>query len=432
MSITGGGIIMKESKSAVSPAAALSHEATVTAKVTSLDRWLLRTLLKGVGSPEITTALWDGTDVVRSESSSIRLVIKNRSALLRLAANPLLHFGDDYSGGNLEIEGGLVPFLETVYHAMLRPGQVKRRARPAHDAHRDTSNTLSQSRENIHHHYDIGNDFYRLWLDREMLYTCAYFAEPDLTLEAAQIAKMELVCRKLRLKPGARVIEAGCGWGGLARYMAKQHGAKVRAFNISQEQIAYARDRAAKEGIAGVEYIQDDYRNITGECDVFVSVGMLEHVGTGNYRKLGEVIDRILAPDGMGLIHSIGQVYPEAMNEWIQKRIFPGSYPPTLGQMMEIFEPYSFSVLDVENLRLHYAKTLQHWLERFENHIDAVARMFDDNFVRAWRLYLAGSQASFTMGALDLFQVVFSRCGNNNIPWTRAGIFHPGLSHENL
>jgi cyclopropane-fatty-acyl-phospholipid synthase len=418
---------MKEAKTGVCPASALSQGAIVSGRVNSLDRWVLRTLLKGVGSPAITTALWDGKAVVCATPSPIRLTIKNRAALLRLAANPLLHFGDDYSAGNIDIEGGLVPFLEAVYHAMLRPGQVKRRSRPAQDAYRDTNNTPSQSRENINHHYDIGNDFYKLWLDREMLYTCAYFAEPELTLEAAQIAKMELVCRKLRLKGGERVIEAGCGWGGLARYMAKQYGAKVRAFNISKEQIVYARDRAAQEGIDGVEYIQDDYRNITGECDVFVSVGMLEHVGTSNYRKLGEVIDRTLSPEGLGLIHSIGQVYPEAMNEWIQKRIFPGSYPPTLGQMMEIFEPYSFSILDVENLRLHYARTLEHWQERFEKNADAVSRMFDDNFVRAWRLYLAGSQASFTVGTLDLFQLVFSRCGNNKIPWTRADIFY---SHD--
>ena len=293
-------------------------------------------------------------------------------------------------------------------------------------------NSLAESRRNIHHHYDIGNDFYRLWLDREMLYTCAYFPTPELSLEEAQIAKMELVCRKLRLQGGERVIEAGCGWGGLARYMAKQYGAKVRAFNISGEQLAYARRQAELEGIDGVEYIEDDYRNITGECDVFVSIGMLEHVGAGNYPELGRVIGRTLAETGTGLIHSIGQDVAEPMSDWMDKRIFPGSYPPTLREMMTIFEPYGFSILDVENLRLHYSRTLEHWLQRFEQNADQVARMFDESFVRAWRLYLCGSIANFNTGSLQLFQVLFSRRGNNRVPWTRGHLFGPGEGHEKL
>ena len=243
--------------------------------------------------------------------------------------------------------------------------------------------------------------------------------------EAAQIAKMELVCRKLCLKGGERVVEAGCGWGGLARYMAKHYGAKVRAFNISGEQLAYARQRAKQEGIGGVEYLEDDYRNITGECDVFVSVGMLEHVGKSNYAQLGKVIDRTLSENGMGLIHSIGQDIAEPMSDWLEKRIFPGSYTPTVREMMEIFEPNGFSVLDVENLRLHYAKTLEHWLERFERNAEQIGQMFDDSFVRAWRLYLSGSIANFNTGSLQLFQVLFSRHGNNQIPWTRSHLPAP-------
>jgi len=347
------------------------------------------------------------------------MVIRNRGTLLRLIANPLLYFGDDYSAGNIEIEGELVPFLEAVYRAMTRPGAVRRRTRRISNWYRQEMNSLTGSRKNIHHHYDIGNDFYRLWLDDEMLYTCAYFPDPKLSIEAAQIAKMDLVCRKLRLKGGERVVEAGCGWGGLARYMAKQYGARVKAFNISSEQIAYARQRAKSEGIEGVEYIEDDYRNISGECDVFVSIGMLEHVGTNNYRNLGEVINRTLSETGLGLIHSIGQDIAEPMSDWLEKRIFPGSYTPTVREMMEIFEPFGFSVLDIENLRLHYARTLEHWLGRFEANAEEVAQMFDESFVRAWRLYLSGSIANFTTGSLELYQVLFTRRGNNQVPWTR-------------
>ena len=424
---------MKTSKGyGVCPMPLFTVGARASGKVLDIDRWLLRTLLKGIGSPAIRAALWDGKDAVAGSASSFRIIIRNRGALLRLMVNPLLSFGDDYSAGNIEIEGELVPFLETVYRAMARPGEVRRRSKPVPDWHRQALNSPPESRRNIHHHYDIGNDFYRLWLDDEMLYTCAYFPEPELSLEAAQTAKMDLICKKLRLKGGERVIEAGCGWGGLARYMARRYGAKVRAFNISKEQVAYARQRAGAEGLEGVEYIEDDYRNITGECDVFVSIGMLEHVGPNNYQKLGEVINETLSESGIGLIHSIGQNVAEPMSDWFEKRIFPGSYTPTIREMMEIFEPYSFGVLDIDNLRLHYAKTLGHWLERFEQNADQVAQMFDENFVRAWRLYLCGSIANFSTGSLQLFQVLFSRRGNNQVPWTRDHLLSPGSADGNL
>lgn len=423
---------MKGSKACeVAPTALFSVGGRATGRVLEIDRWLLRTLLKGVGSPAIGAALWDGKEAFNG-SAPYRMTIRNRGALLRLIANPLLYFGDDYSAGNIEIEGELVPFLESVYRAMARPRGVRHRSRSAPDWQLQKINSPLESRKNIHHHYDIGNDFYRLWLDREMVYTCAYFPQPGVSLEAAQIAKMELVCRKLGLKGGERVIEAGCGWGALARYMAKQYGARVKAYNISREQVAYARQRAKEEGIEGVEYIEDDYRNITGECDVFVSVGMLEHVGPNNYRKLGEVIDRTLTPNGLGLIHSIGQNIAEPLSDWLQKRIFPGSYPPTVREMMEIFEPYAFNVIDLENLRLHYARTLEHWLERFERNSAQVAQMFDESFVRAWRLYLCGSIANFTTGSLELFQVLFSRRGNNQLPWTRAHLLASAQDHGKL
>jgi cyclopropane-fatty-acyl-phospholipid synthase len=418
-------------KACTASQATLFSWAATSGKVLEIDRWLLRTLLRGVGSPEISAALWDGKETAAGPAPPYRMTIRNRGALLRLFANPLLYFGDEYSAGNIEIDGDLVGFLEAVYRTMCRPGEIRQRSRIGSWSCPKV-NSAPESRKNIHHHYDIGNDFYRLWLDREMLYTCAYFPQPDLTLEAAQAAKMELVCRKLRLKGGETVVEAGCGWGGLARYMAKHYGAKVRAFNISAQQLAYARQRAKEEGIEGVEYIEDDYRNITGTCDAFVSVGMLEHVGTNNYRELGEVINRTLAQDGMGLIHSIGQDVAEPLSDWLQKRIFPGSYTPTIREMMEIFEPYGFSVLDVENLRLHYSKTLEHWLQRFEQHEDQVARMFDDSFVRAWRLYLCGSIANFNTGSLQLFQVLFSRRGNNQVPWTRSHLLHPAKDHAKL
>ncbi|OGW38896.1 MAG: cyclopropane-fatty-acyl-phospholipid synthase, partial [Nitrospirae bacterium GWD2_57_9] len=285
-------------------------------------------------------------------------------------------------------------------------------------------NSLSGSRENIHDHYDIGNDFYRLWLDDRMQYTCAYFPSPSATLEEAQIAKMDHVCKKLMLKPGETVVEAGCGWGTLALHMAKNYGVKVKAYNISHEQVVNARQQAKALGLDKlVVYIEDDYRNIRGTFDVFVSIGMLEHVGAQYYRELGTVIGRSLKENGRGLIHSIGRNKAEPMNAWLERRIFPGSYSPTLREMMEIFELSGFSIIDVENLRLHYAKTLEHWLGRFEQAKERIGTMFDEKFIRSWRLYLAGSIAAFAVGDLQLFQVVFAHPGKNDLPWTRAHLY---------
>ena len=283
-------------------------------------------------------------------------------------------------------------------------------------------NDVAASTQNVHRHYDLGNDFYRRWLDREMVYTCAYFRSPATSLEEAQVAKMELVCRKLRLSSGERVVEAGCGWGSLALHMARRYRAKVRAFNLSVEQISYARERARAEGLGNrVEFVLDDYRNVSGVYDAFVSVGMLEHVGKADYRSLGRVIDRSLSGEGRGLLHFIGRNQAEPLNPWIRKRIFPGAYAPTLREVFEgSLEAHDFSVLDVENLRLHYAATLEHWRRRYLAAARTVAATFDQRFARAWDLYLAGSQAAFATGSLQLFQVVFARGGSNRIPWTRV------------
>lgn len=396
--------------------------------VTSLDRWLLAQLMKATGEPAIRVKLWNdqvcyqpraGVDAVGT------LRIGDRGVLTNLLLAPELTFGDGFSMKRLEVDGNLVEFLETVYRSTRRAALGHgMRGLVARWLTRPRENSVFGSRENIHHHYDIGNDFYTLWLDEQMVYTCAYYERPDCTLEQAQVAKMEHVCRKLGLQPGQTVVEAGCGWGALARHMARHHGVTVKAYNISHQQVSYARERAAAEGLANrVEYVEDDYRNIQGSYDHFVSVGMLEHVGPANYTDLGRVIARVLRPQGRGLIHTIGRIAPERNNVWIERRIFPGSCPPSLRQMTSIVEPFGYAVLDVENLRLHYARTCHAWLERFDAVSDRVEQMFDENFLRAWRLYLAGSVAAFSTGSLQLFQMLFTHRSNNELPMTRHFIY---------
>jgi cyclopropane-fatty-acyl-phospholipid synthase len=384
---------------------------------TALDRWVIARIQATVASARVRFLLWDGFEVPATSGGAPvgTIVFRNRRALFSWIWNPDLNFGEAYMFGAVELRGDLVAILVEIYCALGRstpqPWWWQR------------SNDVATARENVHRHYDLGNAFYQLWLDRQMVYTCAYFPTPDCALDEAQVAKMDRVCRKLALMPGERVVEAGCGWGSLALFMAREYGVTVRAFNVSAEQIAYARDRARIEGLDDrVEFVEDDYRNVRGRCDAFVSVGMLEHVGVADYRTLGAVVDRSLTAGGRGLLHFIGRNRPGPLNPWIRKRIFPGAYPPTLPEVFErVLEPSDLSVIDVENLRLHYASTLEHWRQRFEAAATEVATMFGDTFVRAWRLYLAGSQAAFTTGSMQLFQVLLARGSSNAIPWTRSG-----------
>lgn len=400
----------------------------------ALEKELLRKTLDLIGFLPVCFVLWDGQEVAPSTAPPVaRILVRDRDALLKLIANPDLQFGEMYSAGRIEVEGGLPEVVEALYRARSNTAPGGLRQALLNWVNRPRPNDLLHARENIHHHYDIGNDFYRLWLDEQMIYTCAYFPNTAATLEQAQLAKMNHVCRKLELKPGDRVVEAGCGWGALALHMARHYGAEVRAYNIAKEQLTYARDRARREGLdTRVEYVEGDFREIEAECDAFVSVGMLEHVGVGHYHALGAVIDRSLAANGRGLIHSIGLNRPARLNPWIERHIFPGAQPPSLGEMMRIFEPVNFSILDVENLRLHYARTLEHWLRRFETSVPQVTRMLGDSFVRSWRLYLSGSLAAFASGELQLFQVVFARTGDNDIPWTRDYLYTQDKSDGKL
>jgi len=388
----------------------------------SLGRSLVRSVMKRVGNPNISIRLWNGDEFQVADTRPVACMeICERSGVLDLLLSPSVGFGECYSSGLIKVHGDLLAFTNEITAAITRQRHGRYYGPKIRSMlHAIRSNTLSRSWRNVHHHYDLGNDFYKLWLDERLVYTCAYFDTPGATLAEAQLAKLEHVCRKLQLRPGQKVIEAGCGWGSLALHMAEHYGVNVVAYNNSKEQVAYAREQATARGLdRQVTFVEDDYRKIDERCDVFVSVGMLEHVGLKNFRKLGALIGRSLKPDGIGLIHSIGRSYPQTMDPWIVKHIFPGGHVPSLGEMMSVFEPQQFSVLDVENLRPHYARTCAMWLENFEKVADQVAGMYDEDFVRMWRLYLAGSSAGFQSGTLQLYQVLFAPYGSNSVPWTR-------------
>jgi cyclopropane-fatty-acyl-phospholipid synthase len=390
-----------------------------------IDRWLATRVQQTIEPAAVRLQLWDGSSPYASRSKSIGdLIVHDRGTLLGLAVNPDLWFGEAYMHGRLDVRGGLEPIVEAL--SRLPPGVGSLRARVA--AALAAPNSPVGSRRNVHHHYDLGNAFYASWLDRQLVYTCAYFADPDMSLDAAQEAKLERVCRKLRLRRGETVVEAGCGWGALALHMARHHGARVKAFNVSREQLEFARARASREGLAGrVEFIDDDYRNVSGRCDVFVSVGMLEHVGIRHFSSLASVLERTLRRDGgRGLLHFIGRDTPRPLNAWIRRRIFPGGYAPTLAEVTNrILAPAGMSVVDVENLRQHYERTLAHWSERFASVKEQTREAYGREFDRAWELYLAGAQAAFATGWMQLFQVVFTPRESAPPAWTRNDPFQP-------
>jgi cyclopropane-fatty-acyl-phospholipid synthase len=388
-----------------------------------LDGLLLRRLAARVGPAALRYTL--GNASVSAPLPVATLRFRDRRAILGLLVDPEVHFGDAYAEGRIEIEGDLVAALEAAYRALESDARVS----PLAWLGTWRRHSPLRARSNVHRHYDIGNDFYALWLDQQLVYTGAYFESEDLSLEAAQVAKLDHVCRKLGLRPGEAVVEAGCGWGALALHMARHYGVRVQAWNVSHEQIAYARERARREGLAErVEFVEGDYREIRGSFSVFVSVGMLEHVGRRSYGEFARVIAASLdRTHGRGLLHFIGRDRPRPLNAWIRRRIFPGAYTPTLGEVGRgLLEPAGLSIVDVENLRAHYALTLRHWRERYEQACREGRVGFDERFRRTWRLYLAGSEAAFRTGSLQLFQVTFAPSGSAAVPWTRRGLYAEG------
>jgi len=406
---------------------------SLTARVDSasslprIEQWLLPLVFRNIGWAPVRLVLGDGKGLSPpGVVPRFTIWIRDLRTVAELLIDPESAFGDAFTEGRIQVIGDLTALLEVIYASMaatkVGPGWCSRMISTWTGLWQ--ANTPEGSRHNIHSHYDLGNDFYRLWLDSQLVYTCAYFHSDAATLEEAQAAKLDYVCRKLRLQPGETAVEAGCGWGALALHMARNYGVRVKALNISSEQIRYARQRAREENLDDrVEFIEDDYRNVSGKFDVFVSLGMLEHVGRENYAGLGSVIHRMIGDQGRGLLHFIGRSAQSLFSSWIRKRIFPGAYAPSLREALQVIEPFGYFVHDVEDLRPHYARTLEHWLDRFEKSAQQVSASYGPGFERAWRLYLAGSIAGFRTGTLQLFQILFTGSKCAPLPWTRADLY---------
>jgi cyclopropane-fatty-acyl-phospholipid synthase len=411
-------------------------------------------LLAPVGPRDFAVRLWTGETLAPTAGRDARfvLVLTHAASLLRSVWPPgELTAAEAFVRGDWDVEGDLVAALalrerlrlgarDLVALLPLAPALLRGAAvatPPERAAHlRGGKHTAERDAEAVRHHYEAGNDFYALWLDRRMVYSCAYFPEPDATLDAAQEAKLELVCRKLRLAPGDRLLDIGCGWGGLVTWAAEHHGVTVVGITLSEAQAALARERIVERGLADRCRVEvTDYRALRGETfDKVVSVGMVEHVGVARLPTYFRQTCRLLRPGGLFLNHGIAPVVPrddslrsKLLREggFVQKYVFPDGELPFLHETAAAAVEAGLELRDVESLREHYALTLRHWLRRLEAHRADAERAVGVTAYRIWRLYLAGAASDFERGQNTVFQALYVKPdrGRSGLPLTRDGLY---------
>ncbi len=359
------------------------------------------------------------------------LTIHDRHTIRSLCLTPELALGEAYMDARLTVEDDAIEDLIRLILRNRRPG-----AFPAWVRALDRSrfhlrsliqrNTASTAKANVAHHYDISDDFYRLFLDEDMQYSCAYFARDDMTLEQAQAAKKEQIARKLLLEPDLHVLDIGCGWGGMALTLARDYGVRVTGVTLSENQLSSAQKRVDDADLSDrITFHLMDYRDLDGPFDRIVSVGMLEHVGAPHYGDYFDKVSELLAPDGVALIHTIARCAPPmAHSPWIHKYIFPGGYVPSLSELAPAVEQSGLWTCDMEVWRLHYAKTLRHWRARFEAQLDSARAMYDDRFIRMWRYYLTVCILGFEEQQQAVFHLQLTH-KRDAVPLTRDYMHRP-------
>jgi len=347
---------------------------------------------------------------------ALSLRVHDWRTMRRLSFNPDLAFGEAYMDGTMTVENGTIrDVLAVMFDNLVDAPLLPRDAflRPLRPLLRriEQYNPASRAQRNVSHHYDLSRRLYELFLDSDEQYSCAYFTDPSMSLDAAQEAKKRHIASKLLLKPGMRVLDIGSGWGGLALTLAETAGVDVTGLTLSREQLAVANERARARGVADrVRFYLRDYRAEKGVYDRIVSVGMFEHVGVNHYAAFFQTVKNLLTPDGIMLLHSIGRSRgPGRTNPWIQKYIFPGGYTPALSEVMPVVEQAGLFTTDIEILRMHYAMTLERWQQRFAANRHEVAKLYDERFCRMWEFYLAGAEMDFRYFGAMVFQLQIAK-----------------------
>lgn len=368
---------------------------------------------------------WDGETFGYGDQPEVLLRLKTKESAQQLLANGFLGFAEAYMAGELEVEGNLHELLRLGYAIQFDQHSLSFWQKIRLLLHRlGTRNISSRVPKNISYHYDRGDEFYALYLDNTMTYSCAYFDRETDSLEQAQLNKYEHICRKLQLQPGERLLDIGCGWGGMLIYAAQKYGIKGLGNTLSRNQCECANRKIEELGLQNkIEVVLADYRDITGQFDKVVSIGMFEHVGKAFISVFMHKITNLLKEGGTGLLHTIGKDAESPGDLWIMKYIFPGYYVPNLAEIVAQMGLSGLSILDVENLRFHYGHTLDRWADNYENNVEKVRCMFNESFVRMWRLYLQTCSAGFKYGSSRLYQILFSKGLNNELPLTRKNLY---------
>ena len=390
-----------------------------------INKNIVKSIAEHLSDKPFDLEYWDGEIIKYGEGEpEFKLIIKNFPSKKELLSDPSVALGEAYMKGDIDIEGDLQKFFESIIRnkdSFMNKNTVFRLASKI------KAPSLMKSKKDIAHHYDIGNDFYSLWLDKTMSYSCGYFKNPTDTLYDAQMNKIHHILKKLNLKEGQHLLDIGCGWGYLIIEAANLYKVKALGITLSEEQFKKAKERIKQEGLEDLVDVQlMDYRNLEKsnlEFDRIVSVGMAEHVGHANLPLFFKNVDSVLKESGLFLLHNITNLVETEGNKWITTYIFPGGYLPTLREELNIAADINFRTLDVESLRLHYMKTLEEWCKNFMNHLDEERHMFDDEFLRMWHLYLATCAAAFHYWDIDIHQILFSKGINNSLPMTRKYLY---------
>ncbi|MGY3240219.1 cyclopropane-fatty-acyl-phospholipid synthase [Bradyrhizobium sp. USDA 4472] len=395
-----------------------------------MDRLLRKFLSQFIrrGSMTVTTAGGTTFTVGDGSGEPVEVRFVNAEAERKVLINPELGLGEAYMNGEFVVERGSI--ADALAILLDQPELLPHWAKPWWHLrylvrHLRQFNPRARSRSNVAHHYDLDARLYSLFLDADKQYSCAYFETPDATLDDAQLAKKRHVTAKLLVKPGQRVLDIGCGWGGLGLYLAEIAGADVTGVTLSTEQLQVANARAAEKGLMRqARFLLQDYRDIKGPFDRIVSVGMFEHVGAQFYGTYFKRCAELLSEDGVMLLHSIGRSQgPDSTNPWIAKYIFPGGYIPSLSEALPAIEEAGLLVCDIEILRLHYAETLKAWRERFMARREEAVQLYDERFALMWEFYLAASEMTFRKQGMMNFQIQLTK-RQGVVPMTRDYIAH--------
>ena len=390
----------------------------------NVDKIFIKSFLHTFKDESFCVKFWDGDEVKVGENEPLfKIILKKPIPKKDILTSTTLAFGEAYMNGDLEVEGDFLLMLNTV---LKYKDKFTTDFKGLPKIFSNLTSTKKQ-KEEVTYHYDIGNDFYKLWLDDTLSYSCAYFKNENESLGEAQLNKIHHLLKKLNLREGITLLDIGCGWGALLIEAAKLYKIKGLGITLSEEQFKAFKERIEKENLQ--DYLQVklmDYRELEKSGLLFdrvVSVGMLEHVGRSNYDLFMKCVSKVLKKEGVFVLHYISGLYESEGDAWIKKYIFPGGVIPTLREIISLSADYRFYTVDVESLRMHYYKTLLKWADNFEKNTDKVREMFDEKFVRMWRMYLYSCAACFYTGVIDLHQIVFTKGVNNSLPLTREYLY---------